>query len=185
MSLVINNAFQMKANQLENLIRDLCEVKEKLFNETVLELEGMGFKNEQEVDEFFSKDFTGEWGWFKGSVMIYFYKGKVIIQFFNTHLSHELTKQLTKKYKMKPYHFQNNSDPEKVRNWKEREEFWNSLSNDFGTSFSDKGLQYKFISNDDIYNLKLKSGIIFLDKPESYIKLVLRDFFKGLKKIYG
>lgn len=185
MSLVINNAYEIKANQLEDLIRNLFEVKQKLFNETVLELEGISFKNQQEVSEFFSNDFTSEWGWYKASVMIYFYKGKVIIQFFNSCLSHELTKQLTKKYKMKPYHFQNNSDPEKVRNWKERGEFWKSLSDDFGTSFDDKGLYYNLISNSDIFDLRRKAGILYFPKPENPIKSVLRDFFKGLREIYG
>lgn len=187
MSLKINNAYQIKSSQLPDIIKDLYEIKEKLFNITVKELQKEGFKSEEEVSDFFSKDFTGDWSWMKCSVMVYFYKGKTIIQFFNSLQSLDLTKDLVTKYDMKDYSYQNNSDPEKVRNWKERGEFWKDLSNDFGDKFSDKGLQYKLISNDDIFQLRLKARIayFFPEKPKFSFKAVLRDFFSNLYNSYG
>lgn len=187
MSLKINNAYQIKPNQLPDLIKDLYSIKEKLFNITVKELQKEGFKSEEEVSDFFSKDFTGDWSWMKCSVIVYFYKGKTIIQFFNSLQSLDLTKDLVTKYDMKDYSYQNNSDPEKVRNWKERGEFWKDLSNDFGDKFSDKGLQYKLISNDDIFQLRLKARIayFFPEKPKFSFKAVLRDFFSNLYNSYG
>lgn len=191
MSLQINNAYQIKQNQISDIIKDLYFIKQKLFNITVEELKKEGFKNEQEVNDFF-KDYTTDWGWMKCSVMIYFYKGKIIIQFFNSLQSLDLTKELVKRYNMKDYSYENRTDGEKVKNWKEQETFWKEFSNDFGNSFRDKGFTYTLIGNEDITQLKLKSKIMYFEKISRFpktskfsFKSVLRDFFQNLYSKYG
>lgn len=184
MSLKINNAYQIKPSQVTDIIKDLHSMKKELFDLTVKDIQEEHFQNEKELNDYFQKEYSSDWNWMKCSVIFYFYKGKVIIQFFNSLFSLVMMRKLILKYDMKDYSYQNNSDPEKVRNWKEREKFWTEFSDDFGTSFKDKGLEYRLISNDDIIQLKLKS-YRFPKVSKFSFKSVLRDFFEGLYNSYG
>lgn len=191
MSIVINEAYEIKQKQIEDVIRDLSSIKDKLFQMTLNEINSYKFEKISLLDEFFSQDFTGEWAWLKCSVIFYFYKGKTIIHFFNSDISRseKTFETLIKKYDMKNFSYQNNADPEKGKSWKTKEKFWKEFSNDVGETFQDKGIIYRLISNDDILKLK-KSTDLYKKHLESKnykfsIKSVLRDFFKGLREIYG
>ena len=102
------------------------------------------------------------------SAVVYFFKGKIYIQFFG--LPHTLMSEVHKKRAIRDFHYQDQSDKSaRVSDdrWEERGEIWEKIFEVVSPIPSQAGLHYEFY---DVYEIANKVSYIIHNKKKVCVK---------------
>lgn len=187
MSMKCYDAYLVKGGlpQLENILTELHTIKKNWIDLNYDHL--YRILKRSETKEGFIREAKAMRHLYPDEVMIYFWKGKIVIQSFLSHSTRDrFHKKVVEKFDLEDYHYQDSSDPSYVyldgyetfsnrkksalvRNWEERAKWWNTLDDSLSGSFGEKGFCYSVfdIKNDnDLFQLQQEFGYFNLPDEE-------------------